>query len=161
MVEVDKLRTLEHGGLNDLAIEAGSRAISDCRVYILLRTILQVYDVDCSVGLLREVVCQQTKVGECPAKDIVDEEDGGVLVSAGDVSYRNKSDLHVRCVVDAGTLVLAKRGLLARWLSLPVECVSLRRCNSLVRLGGGTNQLNPVTQHSDMIVIVFVYEVDV
>jgi len=105
------------------------------------------------------VVCQQTKVGECPAKDIVDEEDSGVLVGAGDVCCRSKSGVSTQCVIDAGTLVLAKRGLLARWLPLPVECVSLHRYDSLVRNGGVTNQLNPVTQHSDMIMVI--YKVDV
>jgi len=126
---------------------------------MLLEIGLQVYNVNSCVRLLGEVVGQKAKVGECPAKDIVDEEDGGVLVVASDVGCRRESGLSTQCVVDACTLVLAKRGLLARWLPLPVECVSLRRCDSLVRLGGGTNQLNPVTQHSDMIMVI--YKVDV
>jgi len=92
---------------------------------VLLEIGLQVYNVNSCVRLLGEVVCQQTKVGECPAKDIVDEEDGGVLVVASDVGCARISALSSYCVVDAGTLVLAKSGLLARRLSLPMECVSL------------------------------------
>lgn len=61
-------------------------------------------DVDGHIGFLCVVVGQQTDVGQLPAKDVADDEDGGVLVVAGDVG-----------------LVLAEGRLLAGRSTVPLE----------------------------------------
>lgn len=44
---------------------------------------VQIGEIDGSIGLLCIVVCQDSQVAECPAKDIVDDQDGAVRVAAG------------------------------------------------------------------------------
>jgi hypothetical protein len=65
---------------------------------------LLVRDVDGHIGFLCVVVGQQTDVGQCPTKDIADDEDSSILVVASDVG-----------------LVLAECGLLADRLAVPLE----------------------------------------
>lgn len=66
--------------------------------------VLQVGKVDGGIGLLRVVVGQQAQVGKSPAEDVVDHQDGGVLVVAGNVC------------IQTGDL-----GLLARGGAIPLE----------------------------------------
>ena len=65
---------------------------------------LLVGDVDGHIGFLCVVVGQKTNVGQCPAKDIADDEDSGILVVAGDVGW-----------------VVSELGLLADRLAVPLE----------------------------------------
>lgn len=69
-----------------------------CREY------LQVGKVDGGVGLFSVVVGQKTSIGQSPAKDVVDDQDGGILVGASDIG------------VVAGNL-----DLLAGGLAIPLE----------------------------------------
>ncbi len=70
----------------------------------------EVGHVDGDVGLARVVVGEQARVGVLPAEDVVDEEDGGVLVVARHVA-----------------VVVGELDLLARWRAAPREGLETTR----------------------------------
>lgn len=78
---------------------------------------LLVRHVDRSIGLLGIVISQDPRVVECPAKDIVHDQDSGILVGSRDIS------------VVAGEFCLGARGL-----STPVEAsfAALHFVNQLI-----------------------------
>jgi len=55
-------------------------------VCVASRSCLHVGNVNGRIGFLRVVVCQNADVGKCPAEDIGDDKDSGILVVAGNIA---------------------------------------------------------------------------